>query len=656
MRSELSDSLAFYFKIANDDSLPYMKRYDFNMKAYIIVSKEKNDSIGRSNLFKVANRFYNMGAFENYKKITRDLIEKAKEKNDSTSLIKAYNYLQEYYAYNFISDSAYFYNNKILNIYSKRNDILNIIKNILNKAIIQHNEGDFLGCEASVFKILKQVNVNGNEEILYQAYNLLGIVYGKLSEYDLSEKYYNYALEILVKNKFSPKSQFRAATLNNLGLLYGIQNNNKRAVQIFLLALRQKNIRMDRPHIYAALIDNLAYAKFKIGDYNNLPLTFYRALKIRNRLNIIPGIIINKIHLSEYYAFKKDTIKAIKFAKDAYDLGIKNNGKRDILYALQQLSKIDKKNAAIYSAEYYKINDNLQIAERKIRNKFARIEFEAEELIIEKEKLTVEKTNMLYISEIMFLLIIITFIANSYINKNKELEFSKKQQRSNEEIYNLILDQQQKIEEGKQIEKKRIAQELHDGIMGRLTGIRLNLFVLNKKTDKETIERCIKHVNEIQEIEKEIRSIAYDLHKKIFFDNANFIVVVKNLFTAIENHTDISFKLNVDDTIDWEIIDNNIKMQIYRILQEALQNIDKYSNAQNVIITMIQLQGFISIEIADDGLGFEKRKIKKGFGLNNMKSRANEIKAKIEINSQLGNGTKINLIIPIDFHNSQMTN
>jgi len=51
--------------------------------------------------------------------------------------------------------------------------------------------------------------------------------------------------------------------------------------------------------------------------------------------------------------------------------------------------------------------------------------------------------------------------------------------------------------------------------MGKLTSIRLNLFVLNKKTDAETIESCLVHIAEIQAIEKEIRTIAYDLHRDV---------------------------------------------------------------------------------------------------------------------------------------------
>ena len=63
--------------------------------------------------------------------------------------------------------------------------------------------------------------------------------------------------------------------------------------------------------------------------------------------------------------------------------------------------------------------------------------------------------------------------------KNKELKFAKQQQETNEEIYNLMLSQQDKVDEARALEKKRISEELHDGILGRLFGTRLSLDSLN---------------------------------------------------------------------------------------------------------------------------------------------------------------------------------
>lgn len=656
LESGLSDSLALYFKIANDDQAPFQRRYEANQRAVFILKKENDNPAIHAEFFKIANRFWNMNAIEDYKKIATLIIKKSDRIKDIPSLAKGYMYLGDYYNRKLISDSTYYCYSKSQKLYVKLKDNFQIAKNLLNKASVQFSEKDFIGSENSAINALRILNKTKKRgktyvENIYSVYNILANTYNELQNYNQSIVFHNKALSILEKNNFQSVYQLKAVSLFNIGLVY--QNNRKyrQAIIYFHKALQQPNLFFEYPSLYADIKENIGNSKLKIGDFDELPELFYNSLKISDNLQSIFGVLSKKLSLSEYYISKKDTIRAISFAKDVNEMACHNKVIKYTLESLKQLSKIDKKNSAVYSSKYYKINDSLQLAERRIRNKFASIEFENEELTIEKEKLTAEKTNMLYLSQIMILIIIIIFIIINNISKNRKLEFSRQQQKSNEEIYKLMLDQQKKIEEGKQIEKKRISQELHDGVMGKLSSIRLNLFTLSKKTDEVTIAKCLKHIDEIQDIEKEIRNIAYDLHRKIFSDNSSFIAVIKNIFTAIESHRDIHFKLNVDDSINWEIINNNIKMQIYRILQEALQNIDKHADAQNVILTIMRSPHSITIEIRDDGLGFEEQKAKKGFGLKNMKSRAGEIRGKIKIDSNLGNGTKINLIVPIDFYN-----
>jgi signal transduction histidine kinase len=177
--------------------------------------------------------------------------------------------------------------------------------------------------------------------------------------------------------------------------------------------------------------------------------------------------------------------------------------------------------------------------------------------------------------------------------------------------------------------------------MGKLAGIRLNLFILKKKQDEDTIQQCLAHIDEIQNIEKEIRKIAHDLNQNLFDDNVTFISIVENLFTMIKNHSDIDFKLQVDERIDWDIIDNNIKINIYRIIQESLQNIDKYAKASKVNLSMNKNENQILITITDNGIGFNPRTNKKGIGLNNMKKRMEEINGKFLLETTRNKGTKI---------------
>jgi signal transduction histidine kinase len=210
-----------------------------------------------------------------------------------------------------------------------------------------------------------------------------------------------------------------------------------------------------------------------------------------------------------------------------------------------------------------------------------------------------------------------------------------------------MIDQQQQMEEGKNIEKQRISLELHDGVMGKLSAVRLNLYAALHKENLIENEVFSKQIDEIQEVEKEIRTIAHDLSSKLFSDNANFIGIVKELFTKIENHSQIHFTLEVSEAVNWDLINNSIKINLYRILQEALQNIEKYANAKNVCLTMSLIESNeINIVISDDGIGFDTNKKSNGIGIKNMKARIVELNGKFNIKSELHQGTEINLTIP----------
>lgn len=642
-----NDSLAYFLEKANNDSITYKAKQAYTKKAIELISNEKNDSMNRVNYFKIANRYYNMDALEDYKRITLLLVEKSLEAKDTTDLIKAYSYVSDYYVTKNISDSTYIYNYKLEKLYTALNDDVNVAKTLLNKAILQHNESDFLGCERTVLTMLKKLRVTNNYEMRYEAYNLLGVIYGELTEYKLSKEYYEKALEIANKEELAPEYQLRAATLNNIGVLYRNQNDYKKALNLFNIAIVQKNLFKDRPNLYATIKDNIGYSEFKLKDDSQLPNLFLEALQITDSLNIIQGIIINNIHLSEFYALKKDTIKAIQHAKKAYNVAKENNEERDVLFALKQLSNVEPQKALQYSAEYYKINDSLQLVERSVKNKFSRIDYETEELVIEKDKLVEQRKTLIYIGLGIILLGVFIYVIRMQASKNRELQLLQEQQQANEEIYQLMLNQQNKIEEVRQLEKKKIAQELHDGILGKLFGTRLNLGTLNNSNNDQAVASRKNYIEELKIIEQEIREISHDLNSEKTAIFNNFVLMVSNFIENQRSVCKAEISFTMDPLIDWNGIDNMAKINCYRILQEAFQNINKYAEAKNVFVTFAKLNSSIELKIEDDGLGFNYLKKKKGIGLSNMNTRITSSGGTMTVASEIGKGALLTFELPV---------
>ncbi len=425
-------------------------------------------------------------------------------------------------------------------------------------------------------------------------------------------------------------------------MVYQKQKRYKLAIDNFEKALNNSDLKKQDLNFYARLIDNIAYTKFLSGDTSNVKSELDLALKIRDSLDNISGIVISKRHLSEYFANKSDTITAVKLADEAYGLAGQVENNRDKLETLLLLSKIDKQKSNVYLKEYVHLNDSLQIEERKIRNKFTRIRFETDEYIEETEKLSQQQVFISIGAFFTILILSLAYYVRVQTARNKELIFEKEQQKSNEEIFSLMLKQQSKLEEGRMNERHRISQDLHDGVLGKIFGTRLGLGFLNINGDDSTIEKHKLYIDELQNIEKEIRTISHELKSEILSSKEDFSKIIADLIEQKCKLGEFEYDFKCDGDIDWDEISDDIKINFYRIIQEALQNIIKYASAKNVSIKIsLSNESQLNLAIVDDGIGFDVQVKRKGIGIKNIQSRAKSLGGIAKIDSEINKGTSI---------------
>ncbi|WP_396168742.1 tetratricopeptide repeat protein [Flavobacterium sp.] len=642
------DSLSSYLTKANDFGATTKKRREYIQKAFTIVIEQDNDSLHRANLFRIANRYYNLNDWNKYREIANIVLEKATIGKDSLSIAKAYSYLGDYYGAQGVSDSAYVNYYKSEKMYNNLIEKYNEARTRLNIALLQYAESDYLGSEISVFKALKAIKGEKANDILYESNNLLGLVYNELGEYTKAVEYHNKALQGLEKNPTPVEFQSRATSLNNLGLVYQNLNKDKQAIPYFEEGLKQKqDLLLYKPPLYAMLKDNLGYSRFKLKQEQGLPDLFYESLRIRDSLKLTSGIIVNQIRLSEFFAARGDRVKALEFANGAMKTAENSKNKRNYLLPLKQLAIIEPQKATEYNKEYIRINDSLQKADRKTAEKFSRIEYETDEIKQENTDLTVQNRNLVYIFGSILILGMFMYIIKAQKAKNRELLYKQEQQKANEEIYNLMISQQNDVETIRVIEKKRVAQELHDGVLGRMFGVRMNLDSLNKFHDEHASEQRDSYLTELKNIEQDIREISHDLSKEKSDLINNFVAIVDNLLEEQKKTFKAKLVSSIDSTIKWDIMSNAIKINLYRVVQESIQNINKYANAKNIKIEFRKDVDNLFLYISDDGVGFNVNKKKKGIGLQNMLSRINECEGTFEIQSKKGEGTKITVSVPI---------
>nr|WP_294935726.1 tetratricopeptide repeat-containing sensor histidine kinase [uncultured Flavobacterium sp.] len=614
----------------------------------IVLSKKRNDSLIRQCYLKIADKYYSINKLQKSLHTSRKVCKMGMEKNDSIVIAKSLYYMGDCYE-STKKDSAFYYYLQAEKIYKRINDVENWGRMHFFKAYILFYEGSYTESEIELTKALVLLRGTKNYKLTYSSYNLLANALEGQNNYSEALKYHQLALGEVSKlredkNDEDETQNYELNTLNNLGHLYIKTEKYEDAIPLLQEVIATKDIKTKWLYLYSTALNNLAYAKMKTGDYRNLPEMFYTSLQIREKLNSKAGIVSSKIRLGEFYLLRKDTAKAISLFNEGYTMSYEIKSHHDILYSLNLLAKIDTENSRFYSAKYIKISDSIAKLERAIQNKYARISYETEKLETEKKNL-VKRNITIAITFVLFILfLVVLLIISSLRAKNKEMLHAQQQQEANEEIYKLLMEQQEKILKAREEEKDRIAMELHDGIMNRIYGVRMNLGFFNSKCDEQSIEKRKDYIVELQNIEKEIRVISHDLKGDSFIRDREYADMCQFLLHNQEGVTNTVFDCHIDKDIPWESVSSTLKITIYRIIQEAILNVNKYADAEKCVVSISLFDDQIKLIIDDNGKGFDIQEARKGIGLKNIEQRVASEKGVLKIETAPGKGTRYEIL------------
>ncbi len=638
------DSVYTYLKLSKDKVLDISTRKLFLEKAYKNVTTRKDDTIKNQLLHKIAYRYIILKDTIQFKKINKEALVSAKFQKDSLSLAEIYWNYAHYYHKKENYPKAYENYFKALKYYEGKKEVYKSGRMLYEMAFIKGRFNDYWASEDLNIRAIKKFKKILHYKYLHISYNHLAILQGEVGEYDRALFYYNKALEYLSKTNDTDMNY--EGILNNIGNIYRKKGNYKKAIEYYEKAINSKRIKKNTSK-FARFIDNRAYSKLCIGDTTDeIKEEFLTSLRIRDSIGEFADVIVVKIHLTEYFKKKKDTVNALLFGKEANSLAkkVKNNG--SYLRSLILLSTIDRKNANFFLNTHIKYKDSLEKIERKFSRKFTRIDFETDEYVAENKLLFQQKIWIISFSGAILLIFSLLYFLKNQKLKTEKLYAEAERQKASEEIYILSQQQQHKLEEGKIKERNRISEELHDGILGKLFGVRLGLGFLNLK-NTETNNKLDSCVYELQEIEKEIRSISHDLKNHLTPIKMNFITLV---FQYIKNSCsliDLTHEINSDKKIIWDEVNDVIKINLFRIIQEIVQNTIKHADAKKLIINFTLQENTIDLLIKDNGCGFSITNIKEGIGLKNIKSRIKKIDGTIKIISKVSKGTVFKISIPI---------
>jgi len=208
------------------------------------------------------------------------------------------------------------------------------------------------------------------------------------------------------------------------------------------------------------------------------------------------------------------------------------------------------------------------------------------------------------------------------------------------------LEEQKKITKalflGQEKERHHIGRELHDNVNQLLAGTKLYLGMAGNSSApfKELLQYPIELIDKSIE---EIRSLSKEMVTPM--KNANLQELAEELIQRLRDTSTITATLTYSLTN--QLLSDDLKLNVYRILQEQTNNILKYAEATLVDITMEEINNTIDIRIEDNGKGFNVDTKRKGIGISNMISRIEAFNGKVTISSHTGGGCKIHVSIPV---------
>ena len=241
------------------------------------------------------------------------------------------------------------------------------------------------------------------------------------------------------------------------------------------------------------------------------------------------------------------------------------------------------------------------------------------------------------------------YIANLYKlkQKNLRLKLSENELEQQRKLEKLKSDSQAKIInaaiDGKETERKQIAEILHDNVSALLSSANMHLQATQKqfKGDEVPIE-IQKSQQIILEASQKIRELSHNLVSSVLL-KFGLEYAIKDAAKKYSNSS-LRFFTAISNVNRYA---QEYEIKIFNIVQELINNILKHSKAEKAYIAMEEEDSMLTIMVKDDGKGFDTNKSKDGIGLNQIRARVDMLNGSFEIESAKNIGTKIIIKVPV---------
>ena len=477
----------------------------------------------------------------------------------------------------------------------------------------------------------------------------LSLEWGELG-YRMKKRNLEKAIQYMQKSKqIAEKNNLQKPLLsiyNNYGVLKEMKVEYDSALFYYEkgLALKQKiNDQVGIPYS----LNNIAGVFVIRKQFDKAEENYQKALEIRKKINDTVGIAENYSYLGDLHLMQKDFKKAIGFYQKSTKitdkhkyLGLSQDSYRKISECFENLG--EHQNALQNFKKFSALKDSL--INQETNSKIAELEVKFD--TNEKEKQLLQKQAEVETSRIKFSVAIVFAILASIIGFlfYRQQRLKNKQQHQEFELKSAMaqIESQNKLQE----QRLSISRDLHDNIGAQLTFIISSLE--NTKFGIPNLETAVE--KRLDKISDFTRNTIVELRDTIWAMNkADFTMedLSSRIFNFVEQaqsaNQNILFNFSIDENLKNKKFSSVVGVNLYRTIQESVNNAMKYANAHHIVINAEKFQEGLKIEIKDDGKGFDTKNVDVGNGLLNMKKRMEEIGGNFSINSEIGKGTSVNV-------------
>ena len=549
-------------------------------------------------------------------------------------------------------------------------------------------------------KILELARTNNDQKILADVYIKLADYEGDVfSEYERSFEYYQRALEYFKINRDSAGIYETNHAIAKRYIDAGFNNEAVNILQNLVSVYSTKNEMLKLAYVYFDL--NRVYkARSDIEKSNEYLLKAAELNRIFQNKELEVKILFGKIQNYEiemeldsaladaFEAFSISTEDGDRdlIAQSLFHIGFINKLQANYIRAIKYLSdsesimpfqpySVPRKTLYLEMAEIYslsgqdkagynylkrysQLNDSILNKNRlesftNLALKYGTKDIKSNIELLKIEKEYADQRNKaqrrtLYILAIGLFVVILSiyFIIKFYdqristtqiITEQKE-EINKQKIRVLED--NMKMNSMRSVIEGQEIERERIAKDLHDSLGGLLSTIKLQFdHVRSKKQELTEMKEYNQAHKLLDTAVEEVRTISRNLQPGSLHD-LGLISAIRDLINRFEgeNYPDIDFQ-------HYEMpvkMDKMISLSVYRIIQELVTNSLKHAHATEVLIQLNMEDDELVIQYEDDGIGFDQSNLKrKGMGLENIKSRVNYMHGNLTMESKNGEGMSV---------------